>query len=310
MEQISGICPQCGNMLQIPGGLEEFSCLYCGARLTAAQLLPQEEATQDAGASELCFRAYAGDVLRTVTDYPNVMEKMSRKLFSDYYAAYSAACVDPFAHLEQAVLQQSERRDEIIDRAAAELLNQLAQWLDAKGLSKKKYRLALDDAKYTIALLLVPAVRGYGLSISEQYCRRLHALWLQTYPDARFELCTAEELFQGFQRKLCFITTAVCREEGKPDDCAELQAFRAFRDGYLMACQDGPELIAEYYDWAPGIVSCIDYCEDSAAVYRRLREQWLQPCYADLQRGALASCKTRYAAMVRQLQHEFLHIEQ
>ena len=34
-----GYCPGCGNALEIPEGLEEFSCLYCGRRLTLEQLL-------------------------------------------------------------------------------------------------------------------------------------------------------------------------------------------------------------------------------------------------------------------------------
>ena len=31
-------CPQCGKQLLIPQELEEFSCLYCGARLRASAL--------------------------------------------------------------------------------------------------------------------------------------------------------------------------------------------------------------------------------------------------------------------------------
>lgn len=310
MEQINGPCPQCGKQLQIPGDLEEFSCLYCGARLRAAQLMAEPESVeQDVSVSEECFQAYTDSVLRTIADYPNVMAKMTKQLYFDYFDAYSKDCRTPFAQLEQAVLLCSDRRDEIIDRAVAELMQQLARWLDEKTgqRSRSKYRAALDDAKYTIALLLVPAVRRYGLSISEDYCERLHEVWIQTHPETRFELGTYEELTSGFKRKWCFITTAVCRNEGKPDDCAELQAFRAFRDDYLAACADGPALIAAYYDCAPGIVSCIDYCQNSTAVYQQLREQWLQPCYEDLRRGDCAACKARYEAMVCHLQREYLY---
>ena len=42
MEQkmMEGRCPKCGKALQIPEGLKEFSCLYCGARLDPTMLLP------------------------------------------------------------------------------------------------------------------------------------------------------------------------------------------------------------------------------------------------------------------------------
>ncbi len=56
-----------------------------------------------------------------------------------------------------------------------------------------------------------------------------------------FQLTTYEEICQGFQRKkLCFITTAVCAQSGKPDDCPELAAFRSFRDSYLSPNPMGP----------------------------------------------------------------------
>ena len=118
-----------------------------------------------------------------------------------------------------------------------------------------------------------------------------------------------EELAGGFRKKflgLCFITTAVCLREGKPDDCAELTAFRAFRDGYLRACPDGPALIDEYYDIAPGIVLRIDLSRDREARYDAIRENWLEPCYADLRAGNLHSCKERYVEMVRSLEKEYL----
>ena len=99
---------------------------------------------------------------------------------------------------------------------------------------------------------------------------------------------------------------AVCEELGKPDDCEELTAFRAFRDGYLRACPDGEALIREYYDIAPGIVTCINLASDRHETYREIRDTWLAPCYDDLQNGRMADCKARYTQMVRTLESRFL----
>ena len=118
-----------------------------------------------------------------------------------------------------------------------------------------------------------------------------------------------EDIAGGFRKKflgLCFITTAVCRELGKPDDCPELTAFRAFRDGYLAAQPDGPALIREYYRIAPAIVTCIDLCTEHTVRYRQLREKYLSPCYDDLLHGRQAQCKRRDVRMVRALEREFL----
>ena len=45
---------------------------------------------------------------------------------------------------------------------------------------------------------------------------------------------------------LCFITTAVCKYLGKPDDCFELTALRDFRDNWLAEQAGGAEEIHEY----------------------------------------------------------------
>lgn len=56
----------------------------------------------------------------------------------------------------------------------------------------------------------------------------------------------------------CFITTAVCSYRGLPDDCAELQTLREFRDNELLATPDGQKLVLEYYEIAPGIAAALE----------------------------------------------------
>ena len=148
------------------------------------------------------------------------------------------------------------------------------------------------------------------LPVSEEFVSLLQKKWVERYPKSPFYLGDYESISGGFRKKflgLCFITTAVCQELGKPDDCAELTAFRAFRDGYLAAQPDGEALIREYYNIAPGIVTCINTCSDRHASYERIREQYLTPCYEDLLAGRNADCKTRYVQMVRDLERKYLN---
>ena len=148
------------------------------------------------------------------------------------------------------------------------------------------------------------------MDFPREFADTLQAVWVERYPKSPFYVGDYETLVGGFRKKkflgLCFITTAVCEAEGKPDDCAELTAFRAFRDGYLKAQPDGAALIEEYYRIAPTIVMCIDVCGDRDARYAAIREQYLQPCYNALQAGDLAGCKTKYVRMVRDLEREYL----
>ena len=88
---------------------------------------------------------------------------------------------------------------------------------------------------------LVAAVSAYevgrlNLSVSDDFCNLLQQTWVQRYPKYPFYVGSYDAIQEGFKKrfKFCFITTAICEAQGKPDDCAELTAFRAFRDGYLM----------------------------------------------------------------------------
>ena len=104
----------------------------------------------------------------------------------------------------------------------------------------------------------------------------------------------------------CFITTAVFSTFGKPDDCAELTAFRNFRDGWLMNQPDGKKLVEEYYSIAPEIVRQIDSRTDSQKIYRAVWDEFLSPCLEFIERGENLSCKRKYVEMVRRLQQEFI----
>lgn len=103
----------------------------------------------------------------------------------------------------------------------------------------------------------------------------------------------------------CFITTSVCESFDKPDDCAELTAFRDFRDNWLLNQPDGRELVNEYYIVAPEIVRRIESYSNSAEIYRWIWNEYLEPCYEMIQHEEYLACKQKYIEMVRQLQREF-----
>lgn len=72
----------------------------------------------------------------------------------------------------------------------------------------------------------------------------------------------------------CVVTTACLKALGKPDDCHELQAFRAMRDRYLRTQPDGQSRIDDYYQTASEVIAILDSTADSqgewASVYRDL----------------------------------------
>lgn len=102
----------------------------------------------------------------------------------------------------------------------------------------------------------------------------------------------------------CYITTAVCEEYGKPDDCYELTAFRGFRDNWLVQQPDGEALIKQYYDTAPAIVEQINKQPHRAEIYRHLKEHYLDKCLTHIENGENAACKKLYITMMNYLQGE------
>ena len=291
------VCPECGAELQIPQQLTEYSCMYCGARLSDSVPQPLDEVS-----AEELGAVYAA-LISCVKDYPDYNQKITRDLYAPSFDTYRAGCAPVFERLNAAA-----RTDEQITAAADRLLDDLAAAWDGEKSKTARQRRMTDD-KIIVAIFLVPMVRAMELPVSEPFCKALQEKWCARYPKDPFYLGTYDTIASGFRKKvlgLCFITTAVCQSRGLPDDCAELTAFRAFRDGYLRACPDGAALIDEYYNIAPGIVACIDICGDRDARYDAIRADYLDPCYRDLQAGKLEDCKNRYVRMVRALEQEYL----
>lgn len=295
-----GFCPECGHMLQIPAELEQFSCLYCGCRLTKEQLLAEPPAPQEPESERKVYFDHAvGRLGACIRNYHGYQRKIMREAFFEAFETYEAACAPVIQELARGI--DAGQQTELLERAAAAMLDDLAA-----GWSKKD---DMEDEKIILAIFFVPMVRKLQLPISEEFAAILQKNWVERYPKSPFYLGDYDSISSGFRKKflgLCFITTAVCQELGKPDDCEELTAFRAFRDGYLAAQPDGEALIREYYNIAPGIVTCINTCSDRHASYARIREQYLEPCYNDLLHGRNESCKTRYVQMVRELEREYL----
>ena len=305
-EFINGFCPKCGESLKVPMQLAQFSCMYCGARLTQEELITEQHAAPSMAPDEASERyALAQKRLAScVRPFRGYQKRITKTEFEGAFSDVSAAAEPVFRALDEAFTALGGDEDRLRESANAFLDELELDWAANRSVNG-----ARDDDKMVIAIFLVPAIRKFGLSVSEPFCQILQAEWVRRYPKSPFYLGDYDAISTGFRKKLlglCFITTAVCEEEGKPDDCAELTAFRAFRDGYLSACPDGEALIREYYDIAPGIVSCINLASDRRETYREIRETWLAPCYEDLQNGNLAACKDRYVSMVRTLEARFL----
>lgn len=103
----------------------------------------------------------------------------------------------------------------------------------------------------------------------------------------------------------CYITTAMCRDTGKPDDCAELQSLRKYRDEVMLNDPEGRRLVGEYYDKAPKIVSLINQEPDHKHIYQMLRERYITPAAQAADAGENDKALELYKIMVESLAQKY-----
>lgn len=124
------------------------------------------------------------------------------------------------------------------------------------------------------------------------------------FPDAKKELDNLVNPSNSASSS-CFITSATCLSLGKGDNCYELNTFRHFRDNWLRNCADGTQLIKEYYNIAPKIVSNIDKREDHLQIYEYIWNSYLKRCLNAIEAGDNDYCKKLYCEMVYTLKERY-----
>lgn len=87
----------------------------------------------------------------------------------------------------------------------------------------------------------------------------------------------------------CFITSTVLNYLGKDDDCYELNLFRQFIDSWLK--KEYSNLITEYFNIAPNIVSILDSLVDKDLVYKTIWSKYLERVMSLFSLGSLKKQK-------------------
>ena len=173
--------------------------------------------------------------------------------------------------------------------------------VDSKGLLKSE-----------IALLDADASRQY-----EEYTYdELHSIYKnqdsKNTPDDESEPHYAQYNIYSdngaYGDENCFITTAVCKTFGKPDDCSELTAFRAFRDTYMKENEVLNTEVNNYYEIAPKICAAIDAKGEVAAsiAYKWIWDTYLFKAYDALNNNEPKKAYQIYKDMVIKLREIYL----
>lgn len=103
----------------------------------------------------------------------------------------------------------------------------------------------------------------------------------------------------------CYLTTAACEAMGRPDDCAELETLRWFRDRVLLTRQEGVRDVETYYRTAPAILASLDQSPCRTALLTGLFHTWILPSVASIRSGDYDRAHRIYRDMVLTLLRRF-----
>ena len=104
----------------------------------------------------------------------------------------------------------------------------------------------------------------------------------------------------------CYLTTACVQAKGLPDDCAELETLRAFRDGYMAAMPGGERDIEAYYRMAPQVTRAIDLQPDAPRLWQEVYDGLVAPCVELIKNGRNEEAYRRYKACALALHEKYV----
>ena len=175
-----------------------------------------------------------------------------------------------------------------------------------EALKEKKFAKFLEKLQrnYQVrkALYLDTKIPQLEQAANDKDADRVHEICGPMCPTAVIDACHIR-IRDHYLKKAgskCYLTTACTQARGLPDDCAELETLRAFRDGYLAAQPGGPALIERYYETAPRIVDDIQACADADARLEAIY-QVVRGCVDDINASRPHAALSAYAAMVEGL---------
>ncbi|MFV0464917.1 MAG: CFI-box-CTERM domain-containing protein [Lachnospiraceae bacterium] len=318
MEFVQGKCPECKEILHIPTDRDSVICMFCGAKIIAAEAIDLDGGGQQEPADNIVaekkneFNSVLFEELRSkavegmedmVLSVKNPMNTFNRKVYEPNFRDYCKKYEDILNAVLDAAFMIQET-DAFYQKLADEFVARMEGHINE--LSKKREREdRLLDCNMIMVTYFFPAMlEGNDRSLIH-FADVIAGSWKKHFPSANLEPASFERINSGFKKRFCYITTAVCKSLNKPDQCYELTVLRSYRDDYLMNTEQGCELIKEYYDVAPTIVKHIDKKPNSTQIYKQIWEEFLSPCIKLIENDKNEECEYLYETMVYQLKDRY-----
>ena len=237
-------------------------------------------------------------------------ETMNCKFRKKHYASDMEEMLEKHSAFLQETIEQCEKSEEMRDFVVS-CIPEYALSRLREISSKRKRELAAFDYNLNMVAYFLPLLGEMESEIKEEFIRDITENWNKQIPDAKIAFSSYENIKKGFRRSVfCYITTAVCRSLGRPDDCYELNTLRDYRDSYLLSTDEGREIVQEYYNIAPTIVKRIDKKAEADEIYENIWKTYLSPCITMIENGENEKCRDLYSSMVRKLEARYLYLQE
>lgn len=237
-------------------------------------------------------------------------ETMNCKFRKKHYASDMEEMLEKHSAFLQETIEQCEKSEEMRDFVVS-CIPEYALSRLREISSKRKRELAAFDYNLNMVAYFLPLLGEMASEIKEEFIRDITETWNKQIPDAKIAFSSYENIKKGFRRSVfCYITTAVCRSLGRPDDCYELNTLRDYRDSYLLSTDEGREMVQAYYNIAPTIVKRIDKKAEADEIYENIWKTYLSPCITMIENGENEKCRDLYSSMVRKLEARYLYLQE
>ncbi len=233
-------------------------------------------------------------------------KKTYKGIFEQAYEKHKGVVSDILALCEG---KTDEEREKITDELADVLPDHAGERL--QDIPKIKRERASIDYNMNMVVYVVPILTYTKEENLERLAEKTVKRWNEKKMNSlTLSISSYETIAGGFRNGLCYITTAVCTYQGKPDDCYELALLRRYRDTYLLSTREGRRLVREYYDTAPYLVQVLEMCKNAGEIYDELYRMYLLPCISYIEQKKYEECKRAYMDMVRALQEKYLCLQE
>ena len=299
-----GTCPRCQEKIQVPDDREKIICMYCGEEISVPEALGTEKKETDPVAYGENYNRAMGDLKELIRTCYRPMQDFKKDLYEGVFDAFYSSHRGMFEAMEY-VYQQEEVPEKwlgkLVDCVIEETRADLSEY---KFKGQRSQRLL--DYNFLVSVYLVPAALKYPARMSEPFADLLISSWNRAFQTS-IGKATYDDIDNGFHRKLCYITTAICESLGKGADCRELKLLKDYRDHYLDTTPEGHALVEEYYDIAPTIVKRIGKQPAREQIYRQMYEDYLLPCIRQIEARDYQACEDGYRQMVMKLKERFIN---